>query len=45
MSNTGQKARHGMLMLVATTFSIACIIAVGYFVFLHPGTPIIPAPG
>jgi hypothetical protein len=34
-----------MLMLVATTFSIACMIAVAYFIFFHPGTPIIPAPG
>jgi hypothetical protein len=45
MKSTGKNARRGMLTFVATIFSIACIVAVVYFVFLHPGTPLTSAPG
>jgi hypothetical protein len=42
MKSTGQNARRGMMTFVATIFSIACIIAVMYFVIFHPGTPALP---
>jgi hypothetical protein len=42
MKSTSHNARRGMMTFVATIFSIACIIAVMYFVFFHPGTPALP---
>jgi hypothetical protein len=42
MKSTGHNARRGMMTFVATIFSIACIIAVMYFVIFHPGAPALP---
>jgi hypothetical protein len=44
MSKLNHRPRHGMLLSVANIFSIACILAIMYFVLFH-GTSIMPLPG
>jgi hypothetical protein len=39
MSDTDRKARRGMMTYVAVIFIIACVLAVLYMLFVHPGTP------
>jgi hypothetical protein len=44
MSKPEHRRHHGMLLSVANIFSIACILAIMYFVLFH-GTSILPVPG